>query len=241
MTAPDVEVVQGHCPECGPHRRAEVKGHFNKRESDDEVGVWGETDYRILECRGCLKIFMQTVSYFSEDTEHRQNAEGEWEEHLNSTVEHWPAALKRPLPNWATSIRLLDENLGSLFADIYGCLNSDLRVPATVAIRTAFDSASEILGIDPAKRFGEKLDDLRDSGKISVDERTTLDVVVDAGSAAAHRGWRPTNDHLDTLVSLIETFFHRTFVLGDEAKRIKAAMPSRQRRQASSPPPSSAT
>ena len=241
MTEAGEAVVRGHCPKCGPHRRSEVKGQFTKSERDDENGVWGQTDYRILECCGCLTVYMQTESVFSEDIEHRRNADGEWEEYLNPTIEHWPAALKRPLPEWAIHVRFLDPNLGSLFSDIYGCLNADLLVPATVAIRTAFDSATELLGIDPAKRFYEKLDDLRTLGKISDDERATLDVVVNSGSAAAHRGWRPTFDQLDTLVSLIETFFHRTFVLGDEANKIKAAMPSRQQKQAPVTAPSTST
>jgi len=239
---PEIEAskVQGHCPQCGPRRWSDVKGQHATEERDDESGVWGRTDYRILECRGCLATYMQTESVFSEDTDHRQNAAGDWEEFLNPTIEHWPAASKRPLPSWAMQIRFFDDNLGNLFSDIYGCLNADLDVPATVAIRTAFDSATELLGIDPAKRFAEKMDELKTLGKISDDERSTLDVVVDAGSAAAHRGWRPTTQQLETLVSLIETFFHRTFVLGDEAKKIKAAMPARQRRQtAAAPTPSS--
>ncbi len=101
MIETEAQVVQGHCPKCGPNRRSEVKGHYAKSESDDDNGVWGQTDYRILECRGCLTPYMQTESVFSEDTEHRRNENGEWEEYLNPAIEHWPAALKRDHPTWA--------------------------------------------------------------------------------------------------------------------------------------------
>lgn len=50
-------------------------------------------------------------------------------------------------------------------------------------------------------------------------------MLIDAGSAAAHRGWRPKSEELNTLVSLVESFFHRTFVLGDAAKKLKEAVP----------------
>ena len=54
-------------------------------------------------------------------------------------------------------------------------------------MRTAFDRASELLGVNPAKTFAEKLTDLVSRGHIGSSEKDTLDTLTDAGSAAAHR------------------------------------------------------
>lgn len=229
---PDTEkMVTGHCPNCGPERRADVKGHHKTQFNDDDSGIWGSTDYRILECRGCEAVYMQTSEMFSENIDHRQNMFGEWETFLDADVRHFPAPSMRPQPTWHYDISILDDSLGSLFSDIYRCLDAELSVPAAVATRTAFDRATELLGIDPSITFSAKLDALLEAGKISKDERGVLEVLIDAGSAAAHRGWRPKAEELNTLVSLVESFFHRTFVLGDEAKKLKAAVPPKPPRK----------
>lgn len=108
---------------------------------------------------------------------------------------------------------------------MYAALDNDLRVVAAVAARTAFDRASELLGIDPAIGFQEKLDSLGANGKISIDEESTLQVLVDAGNAAAHRGWRPKPEELSTMIDVVESFLHRSFIVGDGVAKLKAAVP----------------
>jgi hypothetical protein len=102
-----------------------------------------------------------------------------------------------------------------------------INVLSAIGIRTVFDRASELLGVEPNKGFAQKLDDLLAQGKIGVDEKATLNVLTDAGSAAAHRGWRPTPEELGTMISIIEAFLYRTFLLGEDAKRLRDAIPSR--------------
>jgi hypothetical protein len=128
-----------------------------------------------------------------------------------------------------------------LFGDIYGALTADLRVPAAIAARTVFDRASELLGVDPAISFSEKLDELAVRGKISIDEKEALSILTDAGSAAAHRGWRPKPHELDTMILIIESLLHRTFVIGDAAKQLKASIPVKLKRQPRAVPAQVAT
>ena len=196
--------IKGHCPECGPDRFADVVGHHQEKLDDDEVGIWSVTDYRILQCRGCLTAYFQTDYIFSEDIDYKETASGAWEPYLPHKITHYTSPVKRAMPEWAMGLDVLDDVLGDLFTDIYGALNADLRVPAAVAIRTVFDRASELLGVDPAVTFSQKLQALADQGKIGADEKASLDVLADAGSAAAHRGWKPKPRELDTLVLLIE-------------------------------------
>jgi hypothetical protein len=49
---------------------------------------------------------------------------------------------------------------------------------------------------------------------------------VDAGSAAAHRGWRPNHEELNTMIDVVESFLHRSFIVGDGIKKLKAAVPA---------------
>ncbi|RXH23473.1 hypothetical protein XH99_31785 [Bradyrhizobium nanningense] len=126
---------------------------------------------------------------------------------------------------------LEDSGLYDLLNETYNALNVDARVLAATGARTIFDRASELLKIDPALTFGQKLDELQAKGHISSSERAHLDILTDAGGAAAHRGWKPKPGQLDTIMSIVESFIHRKFVLESEVKRLKAQLPRRQKRK----------
>ena len=62
-------------------------------------------------------------------------------------------------------------------------------------------------------------------------ERACLDILTDAGTAAAHRGWKPTDGQLSTVMSLVETFLHRKFILKSKVKQLKGQIPRRKKRR----------
>jgi len=231
-TTADAHKMKGHCPKCGPDRNADVVGHHVAKFEDDIAGIWGQTDYRILVCRGCDTTYFQIGEVFSEDIDHREHpVTGEMESYLPSRFSYWPSPSKRERPKWFDELYLSDELLNQLLTDIYGALDADLRVPAAIAIRTAFDRASRLLGIDAIETFQNKVKALKEAGKISADESLALDALTDAGNAAAHRGWRPKPKELDTMMSLLEAFIHRTFVLGRAANDLRLLVPAKENKK----------
>ena len=80
----------------------------------------------------------------------------------------------------------------------------------------------------PSATFKRKLDELTTLGRIGKDERTTLDALVEAGSAAVHRGWEPNRDQLDTILSILEEFLHRAFVLSHKADGLRRHVPAKK-------------
>jgi len=227
-TPATLEPIWAQCPDCCARRLAEVVGHHTKRESDDENGFWFQEEFRILRCRGCEAVYFQTDSVFSEDVDYVANQHtGELEGQLSHKIEHWPAPSKRTEPDWSGTLSVIDDDLADLFRDIYVAMNNDLRVLSAIGIRTAFDRASELLEVDPATTFAEKLARLVDIGKIGMSERDTLNILTDAGNAAAHRGWKPTPKELNTMMSIFEGFLHRNFVLVEEANRLKTGVPAK--------------
>ena len=214
--------IKGHCPNCGSDRLADVVGHH--RQAHDAKGGgpdWGAawTDYRILQCRGCEVAYFQQEKLWEEWDD--------WHE-----VTYWPSPSKRKKPDWSSSLwRSGDAALISLFDEIYRALNDDLRVLSAIGIRTAFDRATELVGIDPAKTFAEKLVKLVELGLIGGDEKVILNILTDAGSAAAHRGWKPEPQELNTMMDVFEAFLHRTFILRPEAKSLQKKIPAKPQRR----------
>jgi hypothetical protein len=220
--------MNGHCPKCGPSRLSDVVGHHDTHEYSDDGGVWGKTDYRILQCRGCKSVYFQTSWVCSEGYDHEIDPEtGEFEMVLNDHITYWPAPAKRTKPEWIDHLSV-DPNLYCLFNEIYVALNNNLHVLAAIGIRTAFDRASQLLGVDANEKFAEKLAELVQLGKIGSHEQDALDSITHAGNAAAHRGWSPKPEELATMMNIIEAFLHRVFILDAAAKKLKGDIPKRQ-------------
>lgn len=225
---PNAEIVKAHCPDCGGQRNAFVRGKHQVSQSDDEDGTSSAETAFVLECCGCSCLFFRRDVWFSEWEqlgEHPITGEPRMEGGTQTT--YWPSPVQRRTPEWVEKIEEADPDLGRLLTEMYAALNSDLRVLAAIGARTAFDRASELLGVDASLSFAKKLEGLVGLGKMGTDERQTIGVLVDAGSAAAHRGWRPKATELNTMMDVVEAFLYRSFIVGDGIARLRASVPPR--------------
>ncbi|MDQ7077384.1 MAG: DUF5655 domain-containing protein [Robiginitomaculum sp.] len=75
--------------------------------------------------------------------------------------------------------------------------------------------------------FLKGLQALQNEGMLSSHERDILNPVVDAGNAAAHRGWAPTKEQLAIILDTVEGLIHRLLVLPKMAEELEEAVPSR--------------
>ena len=227
MSGSAPEIIKAHCPECGGERKAYVRGKHQTHWSDDDGASSTDTGF-ILECCGCERVFFRRDFWFSEwETlgEHPITGEPRMEGGVQTT--YWPSPVQRKTPEWIEKIVESDPDLGGLLAEMYTALNNDLRVLAAIGARTAFDRASELLGVDASLPFRQKLEELVTLGKVGKDEQETIRVLVDAGSAAAHRGWRPKAGELNTMMDVIEAFLYRSFIVGDGITKLKASVPAK--------------
>lgn len=217
---------EGHCPSCGASRADIVAEHEDRDNSPDYNAV---TYYRVLECRGCGQHYFKSTSSNDEDYHDYYDEEigSEAREYIE-TVKYWPPVAKRQPPEWAHEIHFEDRVLGSLFDDVYTALSNNLGVLAAIGMRTVFDRASELLGIDTTKPFQQKLDELKIRDHITTKEKTVLGELIDAGSAAAHRGWQPRPKQLDAMMTILEAFLHRTFLLEGIGAELGKGVPKRQ-------------
>ena len=220
LTASDTpKTCKGHCPRCGEDTNAEIVTSHSEH-SDWEV-IWAIDRYQVLRCLGCERVYFRHAYYFSEAENHHGD--------IDPLVAYWPPPKNREQPSWLD--QLSDELLRDLLDEIYGALDADHRVLAAIGTRTALDRAMVLKGADEAQGFGEKLDQLLDKGIISDDEKKILGKLTDAGSAAAHRGWKPEPKELATLIDGVETFLHRALVLEKDVHAMEDVMPPKPRRK----------
>jgi Domain of unknown function (DUF4145) len=136
------------------------------------------------------------------------------------------SVVRRRAPDWTHELE--DQELFALLEELYGALNNEYMVLAAIGVRTAFDIATESLGIDPSLSFAEKLKKAQSDGHVGTKEKEALEVIVNAGSAAAHRGWKPTHDELAAMMDALESFLQRAFFTNRKVAALKGAVPPRR-------------
>jgi hypothetical protein len=234
-------VKKAVCANCGGSRNCNIIGRHRQGGSDEHF--WWNRDWFLLECRGCDHVFVQTVSIDSESFVYWYDDEGERQSAPEETVSYWPALEKRKRPDWMTDFGIAGVNhteLDEMLLEVYAALANDLRVLAAIGIRTTFDVAAELLGINPTQSFKGKLEQLVTAGHIGKLELSRLETLVDAGNASAHRGWRPKHDDLTTMMDILELFIHDAFVapskrskLDAEIEKVKVRVPKKGEKEKS--------
>ncbi|UCA46163.1 DUF4145 domain-containing protein [Pseudochrobactrum sp. XF203] len=229
------------CANCKGDRHCEIKGHHRESESDHHMYWW--TDWYLLVCCGCDHIFAESVSSDSES--HYQvgiSPDGEPEYEHHEEIRSWPARFKRDRPSWLEGLHKSikhnkSHDFQSCLLQVYEALDHDLNILAGIGTRTVFDIATEILGIDSELPFIEKLNEMVAKNLITSSQKDHLEVVIDAGGASAHRGWLPHVEDLNTLMDILESFIHDSFVLPAKKKatdesvaKVKGKVPPRKSR-----------
>jgi hypothetical protein len=231
------QVRKVFCAQCGGARNCDVRAHWALKGEDQDVS-W-QTDWYVLQCQGCEYVFAQTVETNSEDYEEYYDDEFNSEaRRYKEKVAFWPALAKRKKPDWLAGNLVnkiqLNDRLEDQLEELYKALDNDLNGLAATGIRTCFDVSAELLGAGAGDSFEKKLKFLVDNGHIGALDKDRLATAIDAGSASAHRGWRPTTSELDGLMSILEHFIEHAFIgpavkkgLDAQASKIKARVPPR--------------
>lgn len=231
LTARDM-VVRSHCPECGPDRRADVVASHTEFWSDSVLPIHSETKFDILRCCGCSEVYVRKEHYFSEwDSPEQDPHTGRWFMSAHPETSLWPTPERRKRPIW--SAQITDPVAHRLLDEVYRSLSDDTLTLAAMGVRALLDRTLELAGADPAAGFQEKLRHLsqEDLGVIGKHEREILTVMTDAGSAAAHRGWKPDFDQLCTILDATESMLQRTAILPNKAAKLGGAVPPKPTRK----------
>lgn len=230
--------LRAFCAKCKGERNCEVKGHHLVSESGDNIEWW--CDWYLLVCRGCDHPFAQSVS--SDSQSHYpvgRDRDGSMLYEQDEVINSWPARFRRSRPEW---LNKLDHDIAhekakdfsACLLQVYIALDHDLNILAAIGIRTAFDVASEILGIEPDQGFDRKLEEMEEKSLITPSQKDEFDVLINAGNASAHRGWNPKFEDLDPLMDALEHFINDKFIVptlrrraSDGIAKVKPKVPER--------------
>ena len=96
--------------------------------------------------------------------------------------------------------------------------------------------------IGDAGTFRDKVDLLQMSGLVGQEEAGMLKAVLEAGNAAAHRGFRPLKADLEVMLEILESVLHTFFIkssrtteLHESAEKVRKRVPPRPGRPPAPP------
>lgn len=216
------------CHACEKKTRVDTLFEQIVRWEDSRSDIEGVEEHYVFQCRGCETVFQcisrsNSENYFTYVDDH-----GKYETEHPWDTEYLPRIDKRmfdKLP--ALPIEFIAPEVNKILRETYGAAEAGFFTLAASGLRTTFDTVTEVLGIDSEISFHEKLEALRKMGKIGGEEKGVLEVLVDAGSAAVHRGWHPTEGDLVTLIDTMNNFIYSQLIRPKEIKELKGNVPSK--------------
>lgn len=214
MSKERLEIVRSHCNQCLSTTKHFVVAVRSNRDESEPYGphgecVWWDTTYKMLECCGCTHVSLERIGSFSE-----------WDDH--SETEYYPPQISRRTPTWHKE---LPENWHELLGEIYTALHADSRCLALMGARALIDLyMNEKVG--DIGGFKAKLQALEKQSLISKPNKSVLDAALEAGNAAAHRGYKADAVDVSHVMDIVENLLH-SYVLLESAEALKSKTPKR--------------
>lgn len=213
------------CNVCKGKTNHFVRGKYVKTDHVEYAPVSFVQELMMIECCGCENLALVKKTHFSEDVDYdydpgtgKEIIIPNWDEVI------YPPVTYRTPPTWFDD--LPDPTLQEISGEIYKSLQSGSHYLATFGSRTLIDRLI-VLTVGDKGNFAKGLAALLAEGKISLHERDILEPVVQAGHAAAHRGWAPTKEQIAIILDTVEGLIHRLLVLPKLAEELEEAVPGR--------------
>jgi hypothetical protein len=231
MTA--LKMMKAHCPTCDSMTNCDIHGQTKKEwEFDDGIhSICGANEHKLLECRGCNTVFYFKLSTDDLNYVHRYIHGNMTHSEPEEFIITFPLPEKDDIrPSWFENLYYKDHQLHTIMDEMYTAYTCKSFILASIALRTTFDRVIYILSIDPALTFKEKLDELVKNNMVLEKEKENLAVIVEAGNAAAHRGWSPTEKTFKSLLAVMEDFVRRAIFPDENLSPVRKEIPVKPKR-----------
>jgi hypothetical protein len=209
---PNEKVTKSHCNTCAQttnHTVLAAKDIYGST-YDEGYGEIGWTNsYELLECRGCESISFRHTYCFDPTDE--------------TEVTIYPPPTNRRPPAWQVS---LPADVQQLLREVYSALAAESRSLAMMGARALVDMVL-LKNVGDLGSFPEKLAAAEKAGLIGRKNRDILATALDAGSAAAHRGYRASSVDVAAVMDIVENLLQAIYHLGSLADELKKNTPPR--------------
>jgi hypothetical protein len=121
-----------------------------------------------------------------------------------------PRTWRRP-PEWVDQLEAMDPGLTALLREVYQSANDRQPRLLSMGVRAVLDLVM-IQTIGDAGSFENKMSAMAKTGHLSGRQQDMLATVIDAGSAASHRGFQPPRDLLEQMLVVMASIVRDHFI-----------------------------
>jgi len=217
--------MRSACNGCGRETDHDVL-HEDTTSNEGSDSDWLETKRYALSCRGChdwhLRIeerYLYLPSQFNNPAE------------VTAVVSFQPPRLWRRAPDWMDQLEEIDPDLRDLLKQVYSAANDEQVKLLSMGIRAALDHVMiKMLGGDIGG-FEQKLSHMVAQHHLTPLQKQNLEIVIDAGSASSHRGYRPPRDLINGMMMTMEALIQTHYITGPMLQTARGLIPPRPPRQ----------
>ena len=219
MAEEAASIILSVCNSCGRETEHDVSWKDTTTVKGPDFA--SETRYLAVRCRGCKESALREELWYFDYTP-PEDADGSLVRVSYSPVRLW----RRP-PEWLGALETLDADLKGLLDEVYSAANDQQIRLLSMGVRAALDHVmTKILGADIGG-FEKKLDEMVVQGHLTKKQRDNMGIVVDAGSASTHRGYKPARQLLDEMVAVMENIIRDHYITGPMLNTAKMHIPPR--------------
>jgi hypothetical protein len=208
------------------------------REDEPDAEAWYTTRTELLKCRGCDSVTVCQKTWVGEEErsedELRRDFGDDWEGMLE--IIYYPPVSARRKPVWmlrdSASHQFIPASVTELMEEIYTALQNGSRRLVVMGTRAVLETIMLSKTGDQGI-FHKNLDVFQAAGYLSVLQSHTVGVILDAGHATIHRGWKPTDDDVSAVMDITESVIETTYLHEPGAKRLETNVPRRPPRRGS--------
>lgn len=132
-------------------------------------------------------------------------------------TDYLPPVPVRTKPEW---FGRLPQGYQSILAEVYQAIDNSLFFLASTGTRTAVDQLI-VEKIGDAGSFEHKISTLVERNIIDSGQGEMLLALIDAGSASAHRSYKPDTETIHHMMDILEAIFHSLLVEPDKRKELE--------------------
>jgi hypothetical protein len=146
-------------------------------------------------------------------------------------VTYYPSPVPRVLPDWIFDFELglageKEQIIGQLLQEVYAAARGGQYRLAAMGIRSVLEHVM-IAKVGDHHKFSENLEQFCKAGYISLMQRDALNESLEAGHAATHRFFNPTQQDLNILLNIAEGILEAIYIHPDQAEFLSKRVPSR--------------
>ncbi|MGL1930610.1 MAG: DUF4145 domain-containing protein [Desulfotalea sp.] len=175
-------------------------GQIKGSETDLNNGEIEYKTYKVIQCDLCKE-----TTYCVDTRIHPGPGIGDV--YIEKTS-YFPPSPKRLKPKWFDQ---LPEKYKSILSEVYFAIDHDLLFLASSGTRTAIDQLI-VEKIGDIGGFKQKIKHLLQTGIIDQEQKILFEALIDAGSASAHRSYKPDDNNIEIMMDILEDIFQKLII-----------------------------